>query len=54
MCTQVCSDFLAGDALRSSQRFHALDETAVFGCACKHEFPVLFLNLKHGERLLLM
>lgn len=49
---QACNDFLAGNALRSSQRFHALDETAVFGCACKHEFPVLFLNLKHGERLL--
>ena len=49
-CIQACSDFLAGDALRSSQRFHALDETGVFGCSCKHEFPILFLNLKHGER----
>lgn len=47
---QTCNNFLAGDSLRSSRRFHALDETALFGCACKHEFPCLFLNLKHGER----
>ena len=46
----MCSHFLAGDALRSSSRYHALDETAVFGCACRHEFPWLFVNLKHGER----
>ena len=41
---------MAGDVLRSSQRFRALDETAVFGSACRHEFPHMFLNLKHGER----
>ena len=46
----MCSDFLAGDALRSSQRYHALDETAVLGTACRHEFPHMFINLKHGER----
>lgn len=47
---QDCSNFLAGDTLRSTSRFHALDETAVFGCGCRHEFPLMFLNLKHGER----
>lgn len=47
---QECSDFLAGDALRSSNRYKALDETALFGCACRHEFPLMFINLKHGER----
>lgn len=31
-------------------RFHALDETALFGCACRHEIPLMFINLKHGER----
>ena len=36
--------------LRSASRFHALDETALFGCACRHEFPRLFINLRHGER----
>ena len=36
--------------LRSATRYRALDETAVFGVACRHEFPVLFLNLKHGEK----
>ena len=42
-----CSDFLAGNALRSSKRYKALDETALFGVACRHEFPVAFVNLKH-------
>ena len=46
----TCSDFRAGNALRSASRFHTLDETAVFGCACRHEFPLLFINTKHGER----
>lgn len=49
--TKACSNFLAGDSLRSSRRYHALDETALFGCACRHEFPRLFISLKHGERL---
>ena len=47
---QMCSNFLAGDSLRSSRRYHTLDETAVFGSACRHEFPLFFVNLKHGER----
>ena len=33
-----CSDFKAGDALTS--RYHALDETAVFGAICRHDFPI--------------
>lgn len=51
---QDCSGFLAGDALRSSTRYHALDETALFGCGCRHEFPLKFFNLKHGERCVLV
>jgi hypothetical protein len=47
---QDCSNFLAGNMLRSSTRYKALEETAVFGSACRREFPALFLNLKHGER----
>lgn len=47
---QICSDFLAGNALRSSHRYHALDETAILGSACRHECPLIFINLKHGER----
>lgn len=54
MCKHVqelhCNDFLAGNMLRSANRFAALDETGVLGCACRHEFPITFLNLKHGER----
>ena len=33
--------------------YKALDETAVFGCSCRHEFPLLFTNLKHGERFVI-
>ncbi|XP_064384583.1 uncharacterized protein LOC135333546 isoform X3 [Halichondria panicea] len=46
-----CHEFLAGDTLRSKSRYAALDETAVFGSICRHEFPQRFLNMKHGERL---
>jgi hypothetical protein len=52
--TQECNDFLARNVLRSSTRFKALDETGVFGSACRHEFPALFFNLKHGERMIWM
>ena len=45
-----CSDFKAGDALRSRTRYRALDETAVFGAICPHDFPLKMLSLKHGER----
>ena len=50
MCLQDYNDFLAGNMLRSATRFRALDETALFGSACRHEFPAVFLNLKHGEK----
>ena len=36
--------------LRSANRYRALDETAVFGYCCRHEFPGKYINLKHGER----
>ncbi len=50
---QTCSSLLAGDSLRSSKRYNALDETAVFGSGCRHEFPLLFIYLKHGKRYVL-
>lgn len=50
MFLQNCSNFLAGNPLRSANRYRALDETAVFGYCCRHEFPGEFINLKHGER----
>ena len=30
--------------------YKALDETAIFGRGCRHEFPKKFLSLKHGKR----
>ena len=47
----MCSDILAGDMLRSSQQYKALDETAIFGTACRHDFLYRFVNLKHGESI---
>ncbi|XP_046841697.1 uncharacterized protein LOC124435787 [Xenia sp. Carnegie-2017] len=44
-----CHGFCAGNAVRSMNRYRALDETAIFGRGCRHEFPKKFLNLKHGE-----
>lgn len=50
LINQECSEFKAGDALRSASRYHKLDETGLFGSACRHEFPMFVYNLKHGER----
>jgi len=37
--------------VRSSVKTDKLDETAVFGCMCKHEIPKKFCNIrKGGER----
>ena len=47
---QDCNDFLAGSWMRSASRYKRLDETAVFGYCCRHEFPGKFINLKHGEK----
>ena len=52
-CFKDCSDFKAGDILRSNSQYRALDETAVFGSACRHGFPKQFINLKHGERYII-
>ena len=49
---QDCNEFIAGNAIRSHSRFAALSETAVMGVVCRHENPVCFINLFHGERYL--
>ncbi|XP_070191787.1 uncharacterized protein [Littorina saxatilis] len=46
-----CSQFQAGDTLRSKNKTAGLDVTGVFGSVCQHEFPGVMVNLKHGERL---
>ena len=47
---ESCSQFCAGDTLRSRTRYIALDETAIFGGMCRHDIPLCMLSLKHGER----
>ena len=49
--SQECNQFLAGHALRSKGRYKALDETALAGVVSRHEFPLKFFSLCHGERL---
>ncbi|XP_064645355.1 uncharacterized protein LOC135498820 [Lineus longissimus] len=45
----ACSNFKGGNTLRTNSRYEKLDETAVFGSACRHEVPVIMFSLKHGE-----
>ncbi|XP_062616844.1 uncharacterized protein LOC134278551, partial [Saccostrea cucullata] len=49
--TKDCSNFQAGDTLRSKNKNAKLSEKAVFGATCRHDFPQKFFSLKHGERL---
>ncbi|XP_078661810.1 uncharacterized protein LOC144905876 [Branchiostoma floridae x Branchiostoma belcheri] len=45
-----CSNFKAGNCLRSKAQQKKLDITGVFGGVCRHEVPQKFLNMFHGER----
>lgn len=46
-----CSNFQAGNNIRSKRKTNKLSVTGVFGMSCRHEYPKLFLNMCHGERL---
>ncbi|XP_076079987.1 uncharacterized protein LOC143050754 [Mytilus galloprovincialis] len=46
-----CSNFQAGDNIRSKIKNGKLDVTGVFGSVCKHDIPFHFMDLSHGERL---
>ncbi|XP_039669344.1 uncharacterized protein LOC120566769 isoform X1 [Perca fluviatilis] len=46
-----CSNFKAGNVLRSQQQAKKLDVTGVFGASCRHEMPLMFVNMSQGERL---
>eukprot|EP00794_Sanderia_malayensis_P000768 gene768-60_t len=51
-CPKDCSKFNAGSAAAENlNRNRFFDIKAVFGSVCRHEFPLKFLNLKHGERI---
>ncbi|KAI8498153.1 hypothetical protein Bbelb_240970 [Branchiostoma belcheri] len=49
--SEDCSNFQAGSRLRSKNKQTKLDVSGVFGAACRHEVPLLFVNMTHGERL---
>ncbi len=36
--------------LRSQQQAKKLDVTGVFGASCRHEMPLMFVNMSQGER----
>ncbi|KAG1930605.1 uncharacterized protein LOC120488660 isoform X1 [Pimephales promelas] len=46
-----CSNFKAGNVLRSQKQAKKLDVTGVFGASCRHEMPLMFVNMSQGERL---
>ncbi|XP_049331675.1 uncharacterized protein LOC111195712 isoform X3 [Astyanax mexicanus] len=46
-----CSNFKAGNLLRSGKQTKKLDVTGVFGASCRHEIPLMFVNMSQGERL---
>ncbi|CAM4705171.1 unnamed protein product [Leuciscus chuanchicus] len=46
-----CSNFKAGNVLRSQKQAKKLDVTGVFGASCLHEMPLMFVNMSQGERL---
>ncbi|XP_059353826.1 uncharacterized protein LOC132123107 [Carassius carassius] len=45
-----CSNFKAGNVLRSQKQAKKLDVTGVFGASCRHEMPLMFVNMSQGER----
>lgn len=49
----TCNQFQAGSNLRSKIKSQKLDETALFGAACRHEVPLKFFSLKRGEKYVL-
>ncbi|KAH3793563.1 hypothetical protein DPMN_147077 [Dreissena polymorpha] len=49
--TSECSNFQAGNVIRSKIKTKKLDITGVFGSVCKHDIPVMMLDMTHGERL---
>ncbi|CAM4721750.1 unnamed protein product [Leuciscus chuanchicus] len=46
-----CSNSKAGNMLRSQKKEKKLDVTGVFGASCRHEIPLMFVNMSQGERL---
>ncbi|XP_035688849.1 uncharacterized protein LOC118424401 [Branchiostoma floridae] len=48
--SEDCSHFKAGQCLRSKAQHQKLDVTGVFGSVCRHNIPLKFLNMFHGER----
>ncbi|XP_071138989.1 uncharacterized protein [Mytilus edulis] len=46
-----CSNFQAGNDIRSKAKNNKMSETAVFGATCRQYFLQKFFSLKHGEKL---
>ncbi|KAK7094446.1 hypothetical protein V1264_006006 [Littorina saxatilis] len=46
-----CSQFQAGNTIRSKNKTDKLDVTGVFGSICQHEFPGPMLNMTQGESM---
>lgn len=53
LVTKECSNFLVGDIIRSNAKNVKLDVLGVFGSVCWHEHPLLFVDMKYGEWLVM-
>jgi hypothetical protein len=50
LALQECNHFKAGNKVRSTVSCKKLAVTGVFGSVCKHEIPITFCDMSHGER----
>lgn len=48
--SEDCSQFTAGDILKSQMKNRGLRVKGVFGATCSHQFPLIFADMAYGER----
>ncbi|KAJ8045840.1 hypothetical protein HOLleu_08940 [Holothuria leucospilota] len=48
--SEECSNFQAINTIRAKNKIANLDCKGVFGSACRHGIPKLFVSMRHGER----
>ena len=46
----ACSDFKAISTVRSQTENSGRDEKGFFESVCRHDTPLKFIDLKHGEK----
>lgn len=54
MCFQDCAQFAAVDLVISTTKNKNFGVKGLFGSCCGHQFPLLFCDMKHGEKFVLL